>query len=258
MLLPENYERILLERDQDGVVVATLNRPEKLNAVDARMHTELSRLAYDLDADPDAKVLVLTGAGRGFCAGGDFTDDPVAADNSAMMLEGRRIVDHMLECRKPLIAAVNGYAMGLGATIALLCDVVYAARSAVIADTHVLAGLSAGDGGQVLWPFLVGMSRARYHLMTGDRLTAEEAERIGLINFVVDDDQLLDTAVGLARRFATGPYDAVVASKVPINQWLRAQSALIVPFSIQMEERGAIAAASKMTREQLVSRPAAD
>lgn len=254
MLVPEKYERILIERVAHGVVVATLNRPAKLNAVDAKMHSELSRLAYDFDGDPEATVMVITGAGRGFCSGGDFTDDPVGDDNSATMLEGRRIVDHLLECRKPVIAAVNGPAMGLGATIAVLCDVVFAARSAVFADTHVLAGLGAGDGGQVMWPFLVGMNRAKYYLMTGDRLSAEEAERIGLVNFVVDDDAVLSEALALATRFATGPLDAVMASKIPINHWLRAQSAVILPYSIQLEERGALSAASLEARQRLAGR----
>src|SRR4051812_20023405 len=151
----DNYDTILLERHDDGVVVATLNRPEKLNAVDGVMHTELSRIGHDLDGDRDATVLVITGAGRAFCAGGDFGGG--LNEGGDMMLEARRIVDGLLECRKPIISAVNGYAMGLGATVALLCDVVVASRSAVFADTHVRMGIGAGDGGQVIWPLLMGV-----------------------------------------------------------------------------------------------------
>ena len=119
------------------------------------------------------RVLVITGAGRAFCAGGDFGPHATMGGGSTMFREARLIVDHLLECSKPVISAVNGYAMGLGATVALLADVVYAARSAVFADTHVNMGIGAGDGGQVIWPLLMGVNRAKYHLMTGDRLTAD-------------------------------------------------------------------------------------
>jgi len=254
MLNPEQYETITFERRDDGVVVATLNRPERLNAVNARMHTELSRIAYEFDADPSMTVLVITGAGRSFCSGGDFSDDPIGDDNAPMMLEGRRIVDHLLECRKPVISAVKGYAMGLGATLALLCDVVFAGRSAVFADTHVSIGLGAGDGGQVIWPLLMGVNRAKYFLMTGDRVPADEAERLGLVNFVVDDDEVLARAIELAHRLASGPLDAIMASKVPINHWLRAHSAQILPYSIQIEERTALSARSFAARQAMTNR----
>ena len=235
MLNHADYETIRIETRDDGVTLATLNRPEKLNAVNARMHTELSTLARDFDDDPRAKVLVITGEGRAFCAGGDFSGG-APPDGGNMMLEARRIVDHILECRKPILAAVNGYAMGLGATVALLCDVVVAGRSAVFADTHVNMGIGAGDGGQVIWPLLMGVNRAKYFLMTGDRLTAEEAERMGLVNFVVEDSELMAKATEIASRLARGPLQAIMASKVPINQWLRAQSAQILPLSLAMEE----------------------
>jgi enoyl-CoA hydratase len=153
-----------------------------------------------------------------------------------MAHEGARIVDDLLACSKPVIAAVNGYAMGLGATIALLCDVVVAARSAIFADTHVVMGIGAGDGGQVIWPLLMGVNRAKWHLMTGERVGAEEAERLGLVNRVVDDDALLPTALEMGQRLAAGPLQAISASKVPINQWIRAQAAQILPLSLALEE----------------------
>ena len=154
-----------------------------------------------------------------------------------MFTEARRIVDALLECRKPVVSAVNGYAMGLGATVALLCDVVVAARSAVFADTHVNMGIGAGDGGQVIWPLLMGVNRAKYYLMTGDRLGAEEAERLGLVTFVTDDGQALERALEIARRLAAGPAVAIAASKVPINHWIRSQAAQILPLSLAMEEQ---------------------
>lgn len=239
MLDQRQYETIDIDKRDDGVTLATLNRPEKLNAVDARMHTELSTLASDFDDDPACRVLVLTGAGRAFCAGGDFSGGAApggAGGGGNMGREAGRIVDRLLECRKPVISAVNGYAMGLGATVALLCDVVVAARSAVFADTHVKMGIGAGDGGQVIWPLLMGVNRAKYFLMTGDRLGAEEAERLGLVNFVVDDGEVVGRALEVATALANGPAEAIAASKVPINQWIRAQANQILPLSLAMEE----------------------
>jgi enoyl-CoA hydratase len=237
MLSKDRYQRISIEKRASGVAVATLNRPEKLNAVDGVMHRELATLAPDADADPEVRVLVLTGAGRAFCAGGDFGRGTPGSDGSfdLMMREARQIVDGLLDCEKPVIAAVNGYAMGLGATVALLCDVVVASRSSVFADTHVRMGVGAGDGGQVIWPLLMGVNRAKYFLMTGDRLSAEEAERLGLVNFVVDEGKALEKALEVAERLAAGPLRAIAASKVPINRYLKMVSNLVLPVSLSME-----------------------
>lgn len=237
MLDPSAYQSIAVVKHPDGVAVATLNRPERLNAVDGRMHTELSTIATDADTDPDVRVLVITGAGRAFCAGGDFSGNGPDSSSPAMWVEARRIVDALLECSKPVVSAVNGYAMGLGATVALLCDVVVAARSAVFADTHVKMGVGAGDGGQVIWPLLMGVNRAKYYLMTGDQLPAPEAERLGLVTFLADDGAVLDRAMEIARQLAAGPAVAIAASKVPINHWIRAQAAQILPLSLAMEEQ---------------------
>jgi len=242
-LKQENYDSILIEKRPNGVVVATLNRPKKLNAVIPSMHNEVVSLARDVDEDPEVKVLVITGAGRGFCAGGDAseisTDDVLSGrgrDPGSPWREGRRLVDDFLDCEKPIITAVNGYAMGMGATIALLGDVVIAVRSAVFADTHVNLGMGAGDGGQLFWPLLIGPNRAKYHMMTGDRLPAEEAEKLGLVNFVVDDDQLMEKAMELADRLAAGPGLAISASKVGINKYIKFVSNLVLPLCIQLEK----------------------
>ena len=137
MLSQENYRTIALEKQPNGVLIATLNRPEKLNAVDGWMHRELARLPREADADPEVKVMVITGAGRAFCAGGDFSGTNSGPEPSVPgSQEARQIVDHLLDFEKPVISAVNGYAMGLGSTIALLADIVVAAESAVIADTQ--------------------------------------------------------------------------------------------------------------------------
>ena len=237
MLDQKDYESILIEKRAGGVAIATLNRPERLNAVHDRMHAELEQLPRDFDADPDARALVVTGAGRAFCAGGDFSPD---RDRSAglgpVFAAARHLVFSWLDCEKPVISAVNGYAMGLGATVALFADVVIAGRSAVFADTHVNMAIGAGDGGGVFWPLLIGPHRAKYYLMTGERLGAEQAQQLGLVQTVVDDDQLMDEALALATRLAAGPSYAISASKVPINQYLKSVANIVLPQSLAMEE----------------------
>jgi enoyl-CoA hydratase len=202
------------------------------------MHYELTTLWVDANADPDVKVLVVTGEGRAFCSGGDFGPDrkPGPGGPGATMREARQIVDHLLDCEKPVLSAVRGYAMGLGATIALLCDVVIAERGAVFADTHVRMGIGAGDGGQVIWPLLMGPNRAKYFLMTGERIKAEQAYELGLVNFVVVDEDVLAKALEIAERLARGPSLAIAASKVPINKFIKMVSNLVLPLSLAMEE----------------------
>jgi enoyl-CoA hydratase len=239
MLVQTNYKTMRIDRRDNGVVVVTLNRPDRLNAVNGRMHAELATFSRDFANDREMRVLVLTGAGRAFCAGGDFgPGDPIGSnpEGPTMMVEARQIVDHILECEKPIIAAVNGYAMGLGATVALLCDVVVAGTSAVFADTHVNMGIGAGDGGQLIWPHLIGVNKAKYYLMTGDRLTGAEAEDIGLVSFLVEDDQLMPKALEIAEKLAAGAPQAIAASKMAINAYLRSVSSVVMPISLQYEE----------------------
>ncbi len=236
---PDAYTTIDIATRSNGVTVATLNRPEKLNAVNSAMHRELATLPLDANRDPAVRVLVLTGAGRAFCAGGDFSadrDEPMGGRYLNRMNEARLIVDNWLDCEKPVICAVNGYALGLGATVALLADVVYMGRSGVLGDTHVNMGISAGDGGGVIWPMLVGPSRAKYFLMTGEHIRAEQAQALGLVHDVVEDDELMATALALAERLSNGPLAAISASKVPINKWIKHVSNLVLPLSLSMEE----------------------
>jgi enoyl-CoA hydratase len=234
MLTQEKYKTILIDKRDNGVAIATLNRPDKRNAVDDTMHDELAALPRDVDDDVQVKVLVITGAGRGFCAGGDFSGG--LTPDAHMWKTARRVVDNLLDCEKPVITAVNGHAMGLGATLALLGDVVIAARRAHFADTHARMGIAAGDGGQVIWPLLIGVNRAKYYLMTGERIPAEEAERLGLVNFVVDDEQLMERALALADRLAAGAGLAISASKVPINKYIKMVSNIVLPLSLNLEE----------------------
>ncbi len=237
MLNQDNYEAILIEKT-DGVAVLTLNRPERLNAVNGVLHSELSTIFQDVQADREVRAAVLTGAGRAFCAGGDFSTGSNMASKTGltMMQEARRIVDNLLDLEKPIIAAVNGAAVGLGATVALHCDVVIAAQNARFGDPHVKMGITAGDGGAVIWPLLVGVNRAKYMLMTGDLIPADEALKIGLVNRVVAEGEALPEALALARRLAAGPSFAIQSSKIAVNKLLKAVSNLVLPLSLSLEE----------------------
>ena len=219
------YKTILAER-RGRVLVLTLNRPTQLNAVNAAVHTELARIFVDARHDDEADIVVLTGAGRAFCAGGDIDwmqaaiDKPQAFEETAR--EAKEIVFGQLDLDKPLICRLNGHATGLGASLALLCDVVIAAENAKIGDPHVSVGLVAGDGGALIWPQIVGYAKAKRYLFTGDLMTAAEAERIGLISEVVPATDLDAKVYGLAERLAAGPLKAMKWTKVVTNLPLKA------------------------------------
>ena len=190
---------------QGRVLTVALNRPAQRNAVNAQLHTELSRVWTDLQRDADSDVIVLAGEGAAFCAGGDLAwmqshvDDPAAFDRMAR--EGKDIAFGQIDLEKPLIAKVNGHATGLGASLALLSDIVLISADAKIGDPHVSVGLVAGDGGALIWPQLVGYAKARKYLFTGDLLSAAEAERIGLVTEVHPRDPLDAAAATLAMRY---------------------------------------------------------
>src|SRR6266536_1612161 len=204
------YHSLSCER-QDQVLIVSLNRPEALNAINAELHTELSQVFADIALDQETNVVVLTGKGRAFSAGGDIKwfQDLTPPQLDALFTEARKIIIDLLEVQQPIIAAVNGAATGLGATLALFSDVIFAAENARIGDPHVRVGVVAGDGGAVIWPLLVGPSRAKEYLMTGDLMPAAEAERIGLVNHVVPAERVLDESMAFARRLAGGPSLAV-------------------------------------------------
>ena len=231
------YHYLSAER-KDRVLTVAFNRPESLNAINAELHTELSRIFADIAQDQDTEVVLLTGKGRAFCAGGDLkwfqSMSPQQLD--ALFIEARKIIIDLLEVEQPIIAAVNGPATGLGATLALFSDVIIAAENAKIGDPHVRVGVVAGDGGAVIWPWLVGAARAKEFLMTGDLLTAQEAERIGLINRVVPQDKLMSTAMELATRLANGPTKAIRWTKVSVNKILRDTANLVLDTSLALEK----------------------
>ena len=206
---------------REGVALCTLNRPDALNSVTREGHHELEDLFVQLAEDGAINAVVLTGAGRAFCAGGDVKGmDPDMYDSPAGIFDSgaRKLLAALLAIEKPVIAAVNGDAVGLGATIALACDIIYMAEGARIGDPHVKVGLVPGDGGAVLWPLLVGPARAKEYLMTGDLLPATEAERIGLVNHVRPAESVLDDAMALAARLAGGATLAIRFAKLSVQR----------------------------------------
>jgi enoyl-CoA hydratase len=203
----------------------TLDRPgHALNAVDGPLHDDLPPLFPRLQRERTARAVLLTGAGRAFSAGGDFNWFPELQAPGALedlRLDARQMIWDLLDVHLPIVCAVNGPAIGLGASIALLCDVILMAESATLADPHVRVGLVAGDGGTIAWPLAVGPARAKEYLLTGDPIGASEAERIGLVNRVVADDALLAEALAFAHRLAGAPPLAVRHTKAAVNNWVK-------------------------------------
>ncbi len=236
------YETLMFRR-RGRVLEIVINRPDKRNAVNMTLHAELARVFIDAANDPESDILVLTGAGRAFCAGGDIAwmqeglEDPANFRKTAV--EAKQIIFALLDCEKPVIAKVNGHATGLGATLALFCDVVFIAESAKIGDPHVSVGLVAGDGGAIIWPQLVGYARAKELLLSGDLVTAAEAERIGLVNHVVADDQLAARVDAYADRLAAGATQAIRWTKVSINIGLKQLAHAVMDSSIAYESLSA-------------------
>lgn len=221
------------------VLTLTLARPDRLNAFDARLHAELPRAIALGAEDAESDVIVLTGKGRAFSAGGDIAWQQDAAEHPELfeqtVREARQIVFGILDCEKPILAKVNGPAVGLGATVALLCDVIFAARSAYISDPHVSVGMVAGDGGALIWPQLIGFARAKEYLLTGDRIPADTAERIGLVNHVVDDHELDAAVDGFADRLAAGAQMAIRYSKLTVNVALRQLAGAVMDVGLGYE-----------------------
>jgi 2-(1,2-epoxy-1,2-dihydrophenyl)acetyl-CoA isomerase len=208
----------------DHVTYLTLNRPEALNALTPAQRDRLIALLTDASADPSVRAVVLTGTGRGFCAGADLrgggavTGERVAGDVArTIRLGAQRLIAAVLDCEKPVIAAVNGTAAGLGAHLALACDLVLAAESARFIEVFVRRGLVPDGGGAYLLPRLIGLHRAKELMFFGDALTATDAERLGLVNRVVPDGELDKTAREWAQRLATGPTRALALTKQLVN-----------------------------------------
>jgi enoyl-CoA hydratase/carnithine racemase len=236
------YEFIKIEKAQ-RVATVTLNRPDRLNAVSPELHHELMTIWNDLAEDREVNAIILTGAGRAFCAGGDvkgMASGTLATSSGSKTpritaAEGRRLVEHMLDVEQPIIGAINGDAVGLGATLALLCDITVVSEKARFADTHVKVGVVAGDGGAVIWPLLIGPSRAKEFLMRGNFVNGADAFRMGMVNYAVAPEQVMAKARELAQELADGPTYAIRWSKLAVNKWLKQQANLILDASLAYE-----------------------
>jgi enoyl-CoA hydratase len=226
--------------DEDGPIrIVTLSRPEQLNAVDPELHRGLAEVFPQLSADTGARVAIVTGEGRAFSAGGDFDLlDRMIGDRtlrSDTIAEGRDIVINMLRCRVPVIAAVNGPAVGLGCSVVALSDVVYMAESAYLADPHVAVGLVAADGGPLTWPLHMSLLLAKEYAFTGDRITAQRAAEIGLANHVCPDGEVLEAAVKAAHKVAKLPQQAVEMTKRVLNLHLERSVLATIDFAMTAE-----------------------
>jgi enoyl-CoA hydratase len=234
----DNYKTIAVHR-RGRVLTLTINRPEVLNAVNAMLHEEMARIFYDVALDRETDIVVFTGAGRAFCAGGDINwmqqmiDDPEIFETTG--IEGKRIVFSLLDLDKPVICRMNGDGIGLGATMALFCDIIVAADTAKIGDPHARVGLGAGDGGAVIWPQLIGYARAKEYLMTGDLIPAPVAARMGLINYAVPESELDAKVDVLADKLAGGATKAIRWSKVAAKIGLKQLAHSIMDASIAYE-----------------------
>lgn len=219
------YKHLLCEHVGERVLKITLNRPERLNATNEILHHELVQVWLDVEDDDDVSVVILTGAGRAFSAGGDFEmlerniNDP--ATRARNWKSASKLVYNIINCSKPIISAIHGPAVGAGLAAALLADVSIAARSAKIIDGHTRLGVAAGDHAAIIWPLLCGMAKAKYYLLTCEPIDGETAEKLGLVSLVVDDDQLQATALKVASRLVEGAPTAIRWTKYAMNNWLR-------------------------------------
>jgi len=236
-----SYQCIKVEKD-NKLATVTFNRPDALNAVNSQLHDELERIWLDLAYDSEINAILLTGAGRAFSAGGDVKNmanrwgtDEGKKWAITIATAGRRLIQNMLDVEQPIIGAINGDAMGLGANIALLCDVIVMSETARVADTHVKVGIVAGDSGAVIWPLLVGPARAKEFLMRGTFITGAEAAKMGLVNYALPADQVLGKAREIARELADGPTYAIRWTKMAVNKFLKQQANLILDSSLAYE-----------------------
>jgi enoyl-CoA hydratase len=226
------HYRTLAFRREGGVLHVTLNRPETLNAFDDELHGDFERFVHEVGKDEATDVIVLTGAGKAFSAGGDIDHMQELVDVPERIYgeiaAGKRLIAALLDVPQPIVAKVNGAAIGLGATLALFCDVIFAADHAKIADPHVKVGFVAGDGGAVIWPHLIGYARAKQYLLTGDAITGADAARIGLVNFACPAGELDAAADAFAQRMAGGARRAIQWTKATINVGLKQAAAAVL------------------------------
>ena len=220
-----NYENLRVKLDAKGILQITFDNVESYNSLNLNAHNELTYIWQTIDRDDDVKVVILTGEGKAFSAGGDFEmiEDIIKSDKirSQAWKEAKDLVYNVIKCSKPLVSAINGPAVGAGLVAALLADVSVAGKSAKILDGHTRLGVAAGDAAVINWPLLCGMAKAKYHLLLNKPIDGTEAERIGLVSLCVEDDVLLDTALEIANKLAVSSQPAIRWTKYALNNWYR-------------------------------------
>jgi len=233
-----DFRHLTFESRPNGVLVVTINRPEVLNAANARLHWEFTQIWPVVDADPKTRVVVVTGAGKAFSAGGDLSlVEDMAGNPDALtrtMREASDLVYNMINLDKPVVSAINGVAVGAGLVVALMADVSIIAETARFTDGHTRLGVAAGDHAAILWPLLCGMAKAKYYLLTADFIDGREAERIGLVTMCVPPDQVMPKALDVADRLARGSQNSIQWTKRALNNWLR-QAGPIFDQSLALE-----------------------
>ncbi len=221
----EGYDYLSFDWPLERVLRITIDNPQTLNSLNAQGHRELAYVWREVEDDNNVSAVILTGAGKAFSAGGDFSLVEGLAQDHAMRLrlwkETRDLVYNVINCGKPIVSAMNGVAVGAGLAAALLADVSIAGRGIKIVDGHTRLGVAAGDHSVMVWPLLCGLAKARYHLLLCEPMTGEEAERIGLVSLAVPDDQVMDKALEVAKRLTEGAPSAVRFTKYALNNWLR-------------------------------------
>jgi enoyl-CoA hydratase len=234
-----DFQFLKFEHRPNGVLVVTINRPEVLNATNARLHWELTKIWGVVNEDPKTKVAIITGAGdRAFSAGGDLDWITGMVHNAkaiaTVMQEAADIVYSIMACEKPVISAINGVAVGAGLAVAMLADISIMAEEAKITDGHVKLGVGAGDHAAIIWPLLCGMAKAKYYLMTAEFIDGKEAERIGLVSLCTPRAELMPRALAVADKLAAGSQAAIRLTKRSLNGWLD-QARPIFESSLAME-----------------------
>ncbi|MEZ5742412.1 MAG: enoyl-CoA hydratase-related protein [Sphingomonadaceae bacterium] len=246
----EGFGKMLIER-RGAILVGTMNEPP-MNPIGAQLDAEILRFLREANADNEVKVIVLTGAGdKAFSAGGDLNwmkedfEKPTRPHWSLGMPYVKDMLSTVMNLRKPFITRVNGHAMGLGATLAVLSDISIMSERGKIGDTHVKVGLAAGDGGALLWPLLMGFANARRYLLTGDLMTGKEAAELGLVTMAVPPEELDAVTYDFAERLASGATQAINATKIAINLLLRNMTESLIEANYGLEMQSALSADHK-------------
>ncbi|MBS7699672.1 MULTISPECIES: enoyl-CoA hydratase/isomerase family protein [unclassified Chelatococcus] len=220
-----SYSRLKFDWPEERILRITMDNPGRLNSADEIMHGELVRIWRDIDADPEVSAVIIRGAGEAFSSGGDLDLVKEMTEDfhtlTRVWKEARDLVYNLVNCSKPIVSAMQGPAVGAGLVAGLLADISIAARSARIIDGHTRLGVAAGDHAAIVWPLLCGLAKSKYYLLLCEPVSGEEAERIGLVSLCVDDAELHEKALQVAKKLASGSPTAIRWTKYALNNWLR-------------------------------------